>query len=72
MTVMKLQKYLATAGVASRRKSEDFIARGLVSVNGETAHIGQIIDSEKDQIEVKNEAITEVAASVYYKINKPR
>ena len=69
---MKLQKYLATAGVASRRKSEDFIARGLVTVNGEIAHIGQIIDSEKDQIEVKNEAITEVAESVYYKINKPR
>ena len=69
---MKLQKYLALSGFASRRKSEEFIARGLVTVNGETAHIGQVIDPEVDEIKVGDAAKLETAAFVYYKMYKPR
>jgi pseudouridine synthase len=70
--MMKLQKYLALSGFASRRKSEEFIARGLVTVNGEVAHIGQIIDETKDEIRVGDAAKLETAAFVYYKMHKPR
>lgn len=69
---MKLQKFLAQAGVASRRKAEDFIIRGLVKVNGELAHIGQVIDPEVDKVEVLDEAVNETENFVYYKLNKPR
>lgn len=69
---MKLQKFLAQAGIASRRKAEDFIIRWLVKVNGELAHIGQVIDPEVDKVEVSDEAVTETENFVYYKLNKPR
>lgn len=69
---MKLQKYLAHAGVCSRRKAEEYISAGLVSVNGETAHIGQIIDPENDEIRVENQVIEDQEKLVYYIFNKPR
>lgn len=69
---MKLQKYLSQSGVCSRRKAEEYIEQGLVSVNGETAHIGQIIDPEKDEIRVDNTVIHEQENFVYYAFNKPR
>lgn len=69
---MKLQKYLSQAGVCSRRKAEEYISAGLVSVNGETAHIGQIIDPENDEIRVDNQIIRDQEKLVYYIFNKPR
>ncbi len=69
---VRLQKYLSQAGIASRRKAEEFILRGLVKVNGETATIGMSIDPELDRVEVGDEAVKETADFVYYKINKPR
>ena len=42
----KLQKVLAAAGVGSRREIEGWIASGRISVNGETAHLGQRVNSE--------------------------
>lgn len=69
---MKIQKYLSQAGVCSRRKAEEYIAAGLVSVNGETAHIGQVIDAEKDEVRVDNKIIEEQKKMVYYVFNKPR
>jgi 23S rRNA pseudouridine2605 synthase/23S rRNA pseudouridine2604 synthase len=69
---IRLQKYLSQAGIASRRKAEEFIARGLVKVNGETATIGMSVDPDNDIVEVGDEAVKETAEFVYYKINKPR
>lgn len=69
---MKLQKYLAHSGVCSRRKAEDYIAQGLVFVNGEVAHIGQIIDPEKDEVALNNQIVKEQEKLVYYIFNKPR
>jgi len=69
---MKLQKYMSQAGICSRRKAEEYIAEWLVKVNGEVAHIGQIVDSQVDKIELLDKAIKQQQNLVYYKINKPR
>lgn len=69
---VRLQKYLSGAGVASRRKAEEFITRGLVKVNGETATLGMSVVPGVDRVEVGDEAVRETEEFVYYKINKPR
>lgn len=72
LTLMKLQKYLAHAWVCSRRKAEEYIERGLVSVNDVIAHIGQVIDPEKDIIKVDDRVIEDQQNLVYYIFHKPR
>lgn len=69
---MKLQKYLAHAWLCSRRKAEEYIEKWLVSVNGEMAHIWQVIDPEKDIVKVDDQVIAEQEELVYYVFNKPR
>lgn len=69
---MKLQKYLSQAGVCSRRKAEEYIAQGLVTVNGEVAHIGQVIDAENDAIEMDGSVIEQQEKLLYFAFNKPR
>lgn len=69
---MKLQKYLAHAGVCSRRKAEEYISAGLVTVNGEVAHIWQIINPETDEVALENAIIAEQEKLVYYLFHKPR
>ncbi len=56
--LQRLQKILSAAGVASRRKSEELILQGRVSVNGRIAAIGQQADSEKDEIAVDGKKIS--------------
>ena len=47
----RLQKYMADCGVASRRKAEELILKGLVQVNGETVtELGTKIDPDKDEV----------------------
>jgi len=48
--MIRLQKYLADAGVASRRASEELITAGRVRVNGETAQLGMSVDPEQDAV----------------------
>ncbi len=69
---VRLQKYLSGAGIASRRKAEEFISRGLVKVNGEVATIGMSVVPGVDKVEVSGEAVRETQEFVYYKVNKPR
>lgn len=69
---MKLQKYIAHAGICSRRKAEEYIEKWLVTVNGVVAHIGQIIDPEKDEISVDDAIVKESESLVYYVFHKPR
>jgi pseudouridine synthase len=71
-TKVRIHKYLAQAGIASRRKAEEFIQKGWVTVNGEVAKIGQTIEPWVDHVEVHDTAIQEVQDFVYYKMNKPR
>ena len=47
---MRIQRALARAGVASRRRAEELIAAGRVTVNGDVARIGQSVDPARDRI----------------------
>ena len=53
----RLQKFLSEAGIASRRKSEEFIADGRVTVNGRRAKIGDKVDVRKDVVAVDGEKV---------------
>lgn len=49
---IRLQKFLSESGIASRRKSEELIARGKVKVNGKIiTELGTKVDDEKDIVE---------------------
>ena len=68
---MRLQKYLASCGVASRRKSEELITAGLVSVNGEkVTELGTAIDPDADVVEVSGKAVRPEKKN-YFLFNKP-
>ncbi len=67
----RIQKILSARGIASRRKSEEYIAAGLVTVNGVVAKLGQKADPEKDNIEVSGQVIEERKQMLYYLLWKP-
>lgn len=67
----RVQKILAQAGVASRRKCEDLIADGRVLVNGKTIKLGDKADPDKDKIIVNGRPI-ELEKKVYIMLNKPK
>lgn len=69
---VRLQKYMADCGVASRRKSEELIAAGKVKVNGVIASIGDKIDPKNDTVTVSGRKITARTNYVYIMLNKPR
>jgi len=69
----RLQKYLAHAGVASRRACEQLIVAGRVSVNGETVTaLGTQVDPQRDRVEVDGRPITLPRRHTYLLLNKPR
>lgn len=69
----RLQKILARAGVASRRKAEELIEQGLVTVNGQTAKIGDKADPERDAIKVEGRRIQPHRGEHrYLLLNKPK
>ena len=71
---VRLQKFMAEQGVASRRKSEDLIRAGKVKVNGHVAEIGMKINPRKDLVTVGKQKLTNVKnrKMVYVMLNKPR
>ncbi len=70
--MVRLQKYLADAGVASRRASEKIIAEGRVSVNGEIVReMGVQVDENYDEITVDGERIKNTVKKEYIMLNKP-
>ncbi len=71
-TSVRLQKYMAESGIASRRKSEELIAAGKVKVNGVTASIGDKINPKKDVVSVDGRKLTVAKDSVYIMLHKPR
>lgn len=70
--MVRLQKYLADAGVASRRASEKLIAEGRVSVNGDIIReMGVQVDEEYDVISVDGEIVKNSVKKEYIMLNKP-
>lgn len=69
---MRLQKYMAKSGVASRRKSEEIILSGRVKVNGKLVkELGSKIDPDKDRVMVDDRPIELESNKVYIILNKP-
>jgi 23S rRNA pseudouridine2605 synthase len=68
----RLQKILAARGLCSRRKAEEWICAGRVSVNGVTAVLGQTADPDIDAIAVDEVAIPRQEEHVYIMLHKPR
>lgn len=72
MEEIRLQKYLADAGIASRRKCEEYILQGRVKVNGETiTQLGTKINPAVDKVEFDNENVENEEKKVYILLNKP-
>lgn len=67
----RLQKVIAQAGIASRRKAEQLIEEGKVKVNGKTVHEMGVQVSPSDRIEVNGVQIGK-EEKVYYLFNKPK
>lgn len=68
----RIQKILSARGVASRRKAEELLKMGRVSVNGRVALLGESADAEKDHILVDGKELPSVQKPVYIMLNKPR
>ena len=69
---VRLNKFLSESGVASRRKSEEFILEGRVSVNGRTIiELSFIVDEENDIVKVDGEKV-KPERKVYFVLNKPK
>ena len=69
---VRLQKYMADSGIASRRKSEELIAAGKVRVNGKPAQIGDKVDPKKDKVTVAGKKVVCTKKYTYIMLHKPR
>lgn len=70
---MRLQKYMAKCGVASRRKSETMISDGLVQVNNKVVEqLGYIVDPQNDIVKVNGQVIKMETKKIYIMLNKPQ
>jgi len=70
---MRLNKYLAQAGVASRRKADELIKEGKIKVNGKVCkELGLDINIENDSVSFENRKVKLVNTFVYYKLHKPK
>ena len=70
---MRLNKFLASAGVASRRKCDQLIQEGLISVNAKVVNeVGTIINEKKDKVFYEGRQILLSSSFVYIKLNKPK
>ena len=73
MSLVRLQKFLSSAGYCSRRKGEVHIQAGKVRVNGHViTELGTKVDPEKDSIEINGQLLTVKQTPLYIALNKPR
>ena len=69
---MRLEKYIATSGIASRRAVKKSIRAGLVTVNGETIFVpGHPIDVETDRVAYDGKPVEPLTEHLYLMLNKP-
>ena len=70
---MRLNKFLSTAGIASRRKADELIKDGKVSVNGKIVfELGIDVSPKKDVVTFDGKVLSLPSSFVYYKFNKPK
>ncbi len=70
--MIRLQKFIADAGIASRRQAEELILQGRVTVNGNDAVLGQSIDPEVDRVMVDETGVRKMPPKLYLAMNKPK
>ena len=68
----RLQKILASRGICSRRKAEELIAAGRVTVNGTVAAVGQTADADADEILLDGSPLPSGGSYVYIMLHQPR
>jgi 23S rRNA pseudouridine2605 synthase/23S rRNA pseudouridine2604 synthase len=72
MGLVRLQKYLADAGVCSRRKGETYIRAGRVSVNGRVVtELGVKVDPDADRVAFDGQPVRPEKKKIYIALNKP-
>ena len=69
--MVRIQKYISDCGYASRRKAEELIREGVVTVNGKTAQIGDKVDENTCSVKIHNKLIKPQEKKVYIMLNKP-
>lgn len=69
--MIRLQKYMASAGVASRRQCEELIRAGKVTVDGAPGEIGMSVDPDKVEVRVDGRLVKPPHSYVYLMLNKP-
>jgi 23S rRNA pseudouridine2605 synthase len=73
MSAVRLQKVIADAGLASRRKAEELIRQGRVTVNGRVStEMGLKVDPAKDHVKVDGRHLKPAAPKAYVILNKPK
>ena len=72
MALERVQKILAKAGVSSRRKAEEMITLGEVTINGRTAKLGDKAEWGKDAIKVRGKLLHSIEDPVYLVFHKPK
>jgi 23S rRNA pseudouridine2605 synthase len=68
---MRIQRALARAGILSRRKAEELVANGRVTVNGAPAKVGQTVDPDRDVILVDGNRVDRPAPLEWFVLHKP-
>lgn len=69
---MRINKFLATSGVASRRASDKLIIDGVVKINGKICSPGDDVDLSNDTVTVNGKIVNVVKKYEYYIMNKPK
>ena len=72
MASERLQKVIARAGIASRRRAEQLVADGRVTVNGKRAGLGDSADPARDRIEIDGRPLERAAPAIHLAVHKPR
>lgn len=69
---IRLQKFIAEAGIASRRAAEKLISQGEIKVNGQVVtELGTKIDPTKDEVKYKSKVLSKTQELEYYLLHKP-
>ena len=68
----RLQKILSARGVASRRKAEEMLRQGQISVNDTIAQLGDSADPDADEIRINGQLLPKQEQYIYLMLNKPR